>query len=129
MVWGCVTVPCLGYLSGSCLCLQWRTPSTLRSCRSWSGCACSSTPLGIPTSQTVSTRCTTPDSGWLNPAPILLLLLFLLPISVIFAIQCNILAKCQYSCTRHVVWCQVHTFMANCKTSLNYINRKCQTSG
>ena len=62
MVWGRVTVPCLGYLNGSCLGLQWRTPSTLRSCRSWSGCACSSTPLGIPTSQTVSTRCTTTET-------------------------------------------------------------------
>ena len=51
-----------------------------------------------------------------------------LPVSVIFTVQCNVIAKCQYSYTRHVVWCQEHTFTENRKTSLNY-NGKCQTSG
>ena len=43
-------------------------------------------------------------------------------------IQCNFIAKCQYNCSRNVLWCQVQSshIHSNHKTSLNY-NRK-QTS-
>ena len=44
-------------------------------------------------------------------------------------IQHNSIAKCQYNCTRNVLWCQVHSSHthANHKTSSNYNNSK-QTS-
>ena len=39
--------------------------------------------------------------------------------------QCNLIAKCQCSCTRNVVWCQVHSspIHASHKTSLIYNNK------
>ena len=44
-------------------------------------------------------------------------------------LQYNFIAKCQYNCTRNVLWCQVHSshIHANHKTSWNYNNGK-QTS-
>ena len=41
-------------------------------------------------------------------------------------IQYNFIAKCQYNCTRNVLWCHVHSshIHTNRKTSLNYINSK-----
>ena len=37
-------------------------------------------------------------------------------------IQYNFIAKCQYNCTRNVLWCQVHSshIHSSHKTSLNY---------
>ena len=45
-------------------------------------------------------------------------------------IQCNLIAKCQYNCTRNVLWCQIHSshIHTNHKT-WNYNNSKYQTSG
>ena len=41
-------------------------------------------------------------------------------------IPCNFIAKCQYSCTRKVLWCQVHSshIHASHRTLLNYNNSK-----
>ena len=46
-----------------------------------------------------------------------------------FLIQCSFIAKCQYNCTRNVLWCQVHSsrIHTNHKPSLGYSNSK-QTS-
>ena len=46
--------------------------------------------------------------------------------SCCYAVQYNIVAKCQYSCTRNVSWCQIHSscIHANHRTSLNYSNSK-----
>ena len=46
-----------------------------------------------------------------------------------YNIQYNVtyfIAKCQYNCTRNVLWCHVHSshIHANHKTSLNYNNSK-----
>ena len=40
--------------------------------------------------------------------------------------QYNFIAKCQYNCTRNVLWCQAYSshIHSNHKTSLNYNNNK-----
>ena len=45
-------------------------------------------------------------------------------------IQYNFIAKCQYSCTRNVLWCQVHSshIHSNRKTSLNYNSKQTSRS-